>query len=488
MERFKKLVALLMVLSLTASTAFAGCQKGCGCKVKKTCECADKKVEAYAHPSFFMDENQTYTTEGDYNYVVGGKINKAANRMGFKNKESVYANAWAQDVLSLIKEKQMGEFNPKMPVLRSELAVILAEGFAVGQKPTKKYDDVSYEYWAASWIYKALGAGIMIGYPDNNFRPDQPVTKAEVFATIAQIIDVPFNNSGTPTYKGKAIQHIPTWANTPTREVAASNLLEQVPDQKKVVEDEYLSKEQVAYLVATLRQELAYGKNLGVDANAPQAIKDYKPICLKIKMNDRISAKHSNIGDRFTAKLLQAATVEGKSFPAGSEVSGEVVKVQRPGVNRCGFVQVKFNRVKDGDCKAYFPDKMSEARADVLKNPNIIARIVGAPFTGSARVVGVAGRTVGTGVNVIADRLEEFGDNFANIFVETLTLHPGSGIKSAGYSVVSLGKMLLDLGSLLVSGTFGIIYEIGDEILYTIVPSLSNDSSLNPNEELTILY
>ena len=39
-----------------------------------------------------------------------------------------------------------------------------------------------------------------------------------------------------------------------------------------------------------------------------------------------------------------------------------------------------------------------------------------------------------------------------------------------------------------VSGTFGIVYEIGDELLYTIVPSVSNSAALNPNEELTVIF
>ena len=41
---------------------------------------------------------------------------------------------------------------------------------------------------------------------------------------------------------------------------------------------------------------------------------------------------------------------------------------------------------------------------------------------------------------------------------------------------------------LVVSGTFGVLYEFVDECKYIIVPNTTNDSSLNPDEELTIIF
>ncbi len=59
---------------------------------------------------------------------------------------------------------------------------------------------------------------------------------------------------------------------------------------------------------------------------------------------------------------------------------------------------------------------------------------------------------------------------------------------SAGNVLVTTGKGIFDFSKLIVSGTFGVLYELGDEIVYVLVPSLSNSSSLNPNEELTIVF
>ncbi|UKI41739.1 MAG: hypothetical protein L6V95_01415 [Candidatus Melainabacteria bacterium] len=47
---------------------------------------------------------------------------------------------------------------------------------------------------------------------------------------------------------------------------------------------------------------------------------------------------------------------------------------------------------------------------------------------------------------------------------------------------------VVNVVKLAVSGTFGVVYEFTDEIRYLIVPSYSNDSSINPNEEMTIIF
>lgn len=481
MKKLRNLLTCAIVLFAVASCAFAADNA------------VSPKVEAYAHPTMFGSQAQE-TATADSTYIVGGKIVKSKNQIGVKNKDKVLVDSWVKDIMALIKDQQPfanGQvFNPKMPVLRSELAVILSEGFDLKNKSASKtYKDIPSDYWAKNWIYGALNAGVMIGYPDNNFRPDQPVTKAEVFATIAQLINVPIDRSLiVPPFNGKEITYIPRWAITPTKEVVASKLLDSIPNPDKVNDDEYLSKEQVAYLIASLRQDWAFKNKLGKDPNASSAIQNYAPTVLSIKLEDRLSARQSNIGDKFSAKTTKDVTILGKCFKAGSLVKGEVVEVARPGVNNPGFIKVKFTELKDGDQCVCFPKNISQAQADTIKNPNFLARLFGFPFSGSARVVGTAVRTVGSAVNVAANGAEQFGDNVSNVFVDTLSLKPVAGAKNIGNAVVTLGKGMFNMCKLVVSGTFGVLYEVTDEVRYLIVPAYSNASSLNPGEELTIIF
>lgn len=473
MKMMKKLVASGLLVFAIGSAAFANdCEKAV-------------KVEAYAHPGMFSSQSQEVSTS-DSVYVTGGKILKSRNHIGVIKKDRVYVDSFANDMMNLLKSREhISNFDEKMPVLRSELAVILSEGFNLkNTKDSQRYTDISSTYWAKDWINGALNAGVMIGYPDKSFRPDQPVTKAEVFATVAQLIEVPTDKSLIcPDFKNKEIKYIPKWAIRPTKEVVNSEILEDIPNPDKVNNDEYLSKVQVAYLVGSLKQYIASGSLAGVGC-----LKNYTPTVLNIKLEDRLSARQSNIGDKFTAKTTKDVTIKGVCYPAGSLVKGEVVEVSRPGVKNPGYVKVKFTHLKNGKQCVEFPKNIAQAKACVTKNPNVVARLVGFPFSGSARIVGVAGRTAASGVNVVANGVEQFGDNLSSVFVDTASLKPVSGVKNVGNAAVTVGKGVFDICKLAVSGTYGVLYELTDEIRYVIVPQYSNEASLNPGEELIILY
>ncbi len=458
----------------------------CGAVMAKQPCTEQEKVEVYAHPSL-MNADATEVKDANYVYRIGGKVLKQKNRIGFTNKNNMYVNAWSRDLLNTMSvRKGDRDFDIKMPISRSELAFMLTQGLNMKNVGVvKKYTDVTASYWANEEIKTATAADVMIGYPDKSFKPDQAITKAEVFATIAKLIEVPYSNDGSaPTLNGKKIENIPTWAYGCTKEVVASGLIDNLPDEKTLFESSYLSRQQVANLIGELR--LKYGANGKLVGGAFGAA---TPVAVNVKMLDRIDAKHSNIGDVFQAKTTKEVTVGGQTFPAGSIVKGQVVTVQRPGLGtHPGSVTVKFTEIKNGDCKVEFPKEMTSATADCLKNPNIVARILGLPFNAAARTVGVAGRSVGQVVNISANGLEEYGDRLADTFVETFTGHLGRGVASFGNSFVTLGKGVYGIVKTAVSGTFGVIYEIGDELLYTIVPSVSNSSALNPNEELTVIF
>ena len=467
MKDIKKLALSLSLVCFTAGLALAGTE--------------EQKVQAYAHPTMFGSQSQQLSN-ADANYIVGGKIVKCKKQIGMTNKENVLTNAFVRDVLAIIKENSNQVFNPKMPILRSELAVVLAEGLSIPESGKKySYTDIGSGYWATNWIYKALSEGVMIGYPDKTFRPDQPITKAEVFATIATLIDV--TPAETLEFKGETIKYIPDWAVPATKEVIASQLLEGVPDKDNVINAEYLSKEQVAYLVGTLRTWL-----LNKDGGLLGVNEKYTPTAINIKLKERLSARHSNVGETFTAKLTKPVTIDGVTYSTKAKVKGEVVEVSRPGINNPGYIKVKFVELKEGNNVVEFPKTISEAQADVLKNPNIIARLVGAPLSFAGREVGVVGRSGAAAVEVSANGLENLGDNLSNFAVNTLSLHPGVGVKNIGQGFATVGKGVYDITKLAVSGTFGIVYEFVDELVYIILPSKSNNSSLNPDEELTIVY
>ena len=81
-----------------------------------------------------------------------------------------------------------GEFKPYGPLTRAEIAtafmrILDLEDLAMGQS---LYADVDPTFWAASAIEAVTRAELMEGYADGTFRPNQPITRAELAAIAAR--------------------------------------------------------------------------------------------------------------------------------------------------------------------------------------------------------------------------------------------------------------------------------------------------------------
>ncbi len=476
MRLSKEILATLSVVCLTSGVAFAA-----DCNTT-----AD--VQAYAHPTLFSAQGHSLLTGNVDQVTTGAKIYKPCNAKTISGKQNVVIGREAKKQLADMKSKmdtaRANAYDPKMAVLRSEIAYIISTGLNLTQEAPNKYPDVASTYWAKSEIDKALAADVMIGYPDNTFKPDQAITKAEVFATFAKMMVVDHDAAATPVFNGQEVKYIPNWAVGCTNEVLASGILNAVPDKDKIVNDEYLSKEQVAYMLNAMKAAFTINTSNGAEGCATK----YTPTTVKIKLSERLSARTTTVGDTFTAKTTCDTTVNGQTFPAGSTVKGVVTGVARPGVGNPGYIEVKFQEIKSGSCKAEFPCEAACASVDVQKNPNIISRVLSAPVEVVARTAGVSGRTVAATANVVSNGTEEIVDNVADALSDTASLHPLKGVKDLSSGVVAVGKGTTNIVKTVTTGVFGLGYELVDEVKYLIVPSTTNDSSLNPDEELTIVF
>ena len=448
---------------------------------------ADDSVQAYAHPTLFGSQGHSLVT-AENDVVIGGQIYKPAQAKTIAGKQNVVVSRYAKQILgdmqAKMDQKRGAIYDPKMPVLRSELAFLISEGLGLTKAATDSYSDVAESYWAKAEIDRVLTQDIMIGYPDSTFKPDKAINKAEVFCTFAKMMNVPASATAVPVLNGKELKYIPQWAYAATNEVIASGVLNVLPDQDKIINDEYLSKEQVAYLVSAMK------KNFKIDLSngAVGCATKYETTTVKIKLSERLSARTSTVGDTFTAKTTEETSVDGVVFPAGSTVKGIVTAVARPGVKRPGYIEVQFQTIKNGDNCVEFPRQLSSAQADVTKNPNIIARLLSSPVEVVGRTGGVAGRTVSETAEVIANGGEEIVGNVSDAVSDTFCLHPLKGAKDVGSGVIAVGKGVYNISKLAVSGVFGVCYELVDEVRYLIVPSTTNDAALNPDEELTIVF
>lgn len=81
-------------------------------------------------------------------------------------------------------------FRPDLPITRAEATTILSRAFKLSKQKTISYTDVSSGHWAYADIAKAAQAGIVDGYPDRSFAPDQPVSRMEMTSMIARSMNI----------------------------------------------------------------------------------------------------------------------------------------------------------------------------------------------------------------------------------------------------------------------------------------------------------
>ena len=101
---------------------------------------------------------------------------------------------WAADYIGYMQQFGIitgysdGSFRPDAPVTRAEFAAI-ASRFEKLTEGSKSFADVPDTYWAARYINFAATRGWVTGYSDGTFKPENPITRAEVAAVTCRLLE-----------------------------------------------------------------------------------------------------------------------------------------------------------------------------------------------------------------------------------------------------------------------------------------------------------
>jgi parallel beta-helix repeat protein len=101
-------------------------------------------------------------------------------------------NYWAQTFIqelasrNIIKGFPDGNFRPNDPVTRAQFAALLSQAM---NRPTKRsnvtFADVASNFWAATAIQKAYTTGFMSGYSATTFRPNENISRVQILVSLA---------------------------------------------------------------------------------------------------------------------------------------------------------------------------------------------------------------------------------------------------------------------------------------------------------------
>lgn len=107
--------------------------------------------------------------------------------------------------LGMVKGYPDGNFMPRTAITRAEFAA-MATRFADLSAGSKTFTDVAKDHWAYDVIQKAAGAGWISGYPDGSFKPDQPITRAEVVAITNRMLNRFADEAYVDAHRDKILQ------------------------------------------------------------------------------------------------------------------------------------------------------------------------------------------------------------------------------------------------------------------------------------------
>lgn len=82
-------------------------------------------------------------------------------------------------------------FRPNQAMSRAEYAAVLQKAFPKpAKRPYVPFVDVPGRHWAASAIQKAFETGFISGYPGNRFRPDASIARMEVLISLVTGLEI----------------------------------------------------------------------------------------------------------------------------------------------------------------------------------------------------------------------------------------------------------------------------------------------------------
>lgn len=106
---------------------------------------------------------------------------------------------WAAPYISALADRGLvrgyedGSFRPDAVINRAQFAAMVAAAFKDRPKgrAATRFVDVPDNHWASNAITQAQRQGFLSGFPDQTFRPDQPMARVQALVAVAQGLQLP---------------------------------------------------------------------------------------------------------------------------------------------------------------------------------------------------------------------------------------------------------------------------------------------------------
>lgn len=142
-------------------------------------------------------------------------------------------------------------FRPNQPVTRAEFAAILQQAFNRKVSHTGiAFKDIPGQYWATPAIHEAISTGFLKGYPDKTFKPQQKISRVQVLVSLASGMTLRIPSSPEKLVSiYKDAKDIPEYAINKVATATANGLVVNYPDTQLFAPNKEATRAEVAAMV-----------------------------------------------------------------------------------------------------------------------------------------------------------------------------------------------------------------------------------------------
>lgn len=169
----------------------------------------------------------------------------------------VQTNYWAAEYIQVLADRGIlsgfpdGRFGPNERVTRAQYAAMIQKAFPIAPSRTAPaFRDVSSNYWAASAIATAYQTGFLSGYPGNEFRAGENIPRVQVLVSLANGLGYnpakPINESLSLFQDAGAI---PSYAITSIAAATEQNLVVNYPNVSLLNPNQQATRAEVAAFI-----------------------------------------------------------------------------------------------------------------------------------------------------------------------------------------------------------------------------------------------
>lgn len=128
----------------------------------------------------------------------------------------------------IINGYEDGNFGLHNRITRAEAATIIVKSLKLPTAGlTAKFKDVPQTYWASSSIAAAANAGIISGYQDGTFKPNAPITRAELAKMVSIAYKLSVNSTNVKSFSDVPKTH---WAYSYINILSSQSIVNGFPD------------------------------------------------------------------------------------------------------------------------------------------------------------------------------------------------------------------------------------------------------------------